>query len=188
MRASRSGFIYVMSNPSFGGNLYKIGKTTRTPEERAVELSSPTGVPKPYKVEYQQYVSDCHEAEIMIHGALHKYRERREFFEISLDRLIAICTAICGTFKVTDPVASVEGESDIPAHNEQEEEAARPEGERPGAEAPADPVCDNAFKSVLGVRAVCGRCGAVYSVTLRRYEDHSSCPKCLFHHGVALDW
>lgn len=185
-RTDRSGFIYVLSNPSFGGNLYKIGKTTRTPEERAVELSSPTGIPKPYRVEYQQYVSDCHEAERMIHGALHKYRGRREFFEIELDRLISICGAICGTFNVTDTVESGEGHSDISTKAGHEKEPT--EAESSVIEPAADPAQDNAFKSVLGVRAICRMCGASYSVTLTRYEEHSSCPNCLSHHGVDIKW
>lgn len=44
------GWVYVLSNPCMPG-IYKIGMTTTSPEVRARELSSATGVPAPFKVE-----------------------------------------------------------------------------------------------------------------------------------------
>jgi len=46
------GFIYIMSNPSFP-YLLKIGKTTRTTIERAKEISSSSGVPTSFKIDYE---------------------------------------------------------------------------------------------------------------------------------------
>ncbi|WP_053087086.1 GIY-YIG nuclease family protein [Enterobacter kobei] len=44
-----SGFVYVMENENMPG-IYKIGMTTNSPEARAKELSSATGVPSPFSV------------------------------------------------------------------------------------------------------------------------------------------
>ena len=45
------GFVYILVNPAFPGYI-KVGKTTKTPEERAKELSAATGVPTPFIVAY----------------------------------------------------------------------------------------------------------------------------------------
>ncbi len=64
----------------------KIGMTTKTPEERARELSASTGVAVPYSVAYSEEVVDCAMAESMIHNRLSKFRVNRgrEFFHLSL--------------------------------------------------------------------------------------------------------
>ncbi|MBA3017886.1 MAG: hypothetical protein FP811_07035, partial [Desulfobacteraceae bacterium] len=48
-----NGWIYILTNPSLQENLIKIGKTSRTPEERAKELSAPTGVPAEFEIVYK---------------------------------------------------------------------------------------------------------------------------------------
>ena len=85
-----SGFIYVLVNPSLKKNILKIGKTTRSPKERAVNISQGTGIPTKYHVAYQAHVTNCDMAERMIHQSL-KYcrvRKSREFFEIPLEKAI----------------------------------------------------------------------------------------------------
>lgn len=87
----RSGYVYVMINPSLP-NLVKIGKTTREPSERAKELSSATGVPTPFILVYSKPFADCHFAEKVIHGYLEDKGARvngnREFFKISTSEAI----------------------------------------------------------------------------------------------------
>jgi hypothetical protein len=84
------GYIYILSNPSFG-NLFKVGMTTRDPIERAQELSNLTAVPTPFKVEYSVYVEDCSVTEALTHKFLQErgYRvsENREFFNASLKEI-----------------------------------------------------------------------------------------------------
>ena len=84
------GYIYILSNPTFK-ELYKVGKTSRDPYERAEELSSATGIPTPFKVEYCIYVSDCDEMEEKIHDVLEKrgfrVSENREFFKASIKQI-----------------------------------------------------------------------------------------------------
>lgn len=78
------GRIYVMRSASDKKNIYKIGLTRKTAEERAVEISAGTGVPTKYLVVEDWEVADCVIAEEMIHKELDKYRinNRREFFQV----------------------------------------------------------------------------------------------------------
>ncbi len=86
MQQSQSaGWIYVLTNPSFN-DLVKIGKTQRTPQERANELSKATGVPTPFRVFYTRFFEDCHQTEKDIHLYFATQRvanSDREFFRIS---------------------------------------------------------------------------------------------------------
>ena len=80
-----NGYVYVLMNPSMKG-LVKIGKSTRTPQQRADELSSTTGVPTPFVVVYDYYFESCTKAEQYIHTYLEekgfRVSGKREFFEI----------------------------------------------------------------------------------------------------------
>lgn len=86
-----NGYIYVLMNPSLP-NMVKIGKTTRTPEERAKELSSATGVPTPFVVVYSCMFEDCDLSEKFIHTYLElkgfRVSLNREFFEIPINEAI----------------------------------------------------------------------------------------------------
>ena len=44
------GYTYILLNRAFQNDHYKIGMTTKTPEERARELSSATGIPRDFEV------------------------------------------------------------------------------------------------------------------------------------------
>lgn len=71
-------------------NLVKIGKTTKSAQERARELSSSTGVATPFHVAYELPVSDCDAAERLLHQRLASRRisSDREFFAIDLREAI----------------------------------------------------------------------------------------------------
>lgn len=90
------GYIYVMVSPALKENLLKIGKTTRTPQKRAQEISVGTGVPLRFYVIFQVSVSDCHEVEKLVHAKLahHRSTSSREFFEVSLESAIEVIRAI----------------------------------------------------------------------------------------------
>ena len=87
------GYIYVLANSAMP-DLVKVGKTTRTPAERAAELSKVTGVPTPCIVVYEQLVDDCTAAEEFVHTMLQQkgYREsdNREFFRAPVSEVIQI--------------------------------------------------------------------------------------------------
>jgi hypothetical protein len=83
------GYIYILVNPAMQG-VVKIGKTTRTPEDRAKELSVATGVPFDFHVGYEKLVKDCDLAENLIQEKLKEKRtaKNREFFTLSLKEAI----------------------------------------------------------------------------------------------------
>ena len=80
------GYVYILVNKSMPG-LVKIGQTTKSPEERAKELSSPTGVPTPFEVAYALRSFWYENLEKQMHAALADRRSNnnREFFEVSVD-------------------------------------------------------------------------------------------------------
>ncbi len=88
-----AGYIYILVNSSID-NMVKVGKTTRLPKERAMELSNVTGIPTPFVVAESIKVNDCDEAEKYMHKKLTKqgYRvnKKREFFMISLREIMPL--------------------------------------------------------------------------------------------------
>ena len=68
----------------------KVGKTTRTPELRAAELS--TGLPGRLEVYLECATNDVHEAERLAHEVLGRYRHspRDEWFKIDARRATQI--------------------------------------------------------------------------------------------------
>jgi hypothetical protein len=83
------GWIYILSNESFP-EYYKVGTTTRDPEERIQELFT-TGVPTPFILEYSCLVESSFDMEQFIHQRLDSYRVngQREFFECGLRNIIS---------------------------------------------------------------------------------------------------
>ena len=84
-----AGFVYLLSNPSMP-NIVKIGSTERTLKDRLTELSSTTGVPTPFVIEYYLMVENPYDIEIALHDELSEFRvsNNREFFNISKDKAI----------------------------------------------------------------------------------------------------
>jgi len=91
------GFVYVLSNASIP-DLYKVGFTTTSPEQRASELSDHTGVPTKYKVEAHFLSADPPAHERDIHLSLERYRSsrNREFFRVPLREAVAHCRRVTG--------------------------------------------------------------------------------------------
>lgn len=81
---SEPGFVYVLSNPAMPG-LVKVGYTTGDPERRAAELSSTTGVPSKFVVEwFLPIVGDPRAVEHRAHAKLASCRAGKEFFRVDL--------------------------------------------------------------------------------------------------------
>ncbi|EMS33849.1 hypothetical protein C943_04168 [Mariniradius saccharolyticus AK6] len=72
--------------------LVKVGKSTRSPEIRATELSQASGVPHSFQIVYQTLVDNCDLAEREVHRFLNAFRENsnREFFRIPVNRAIDV--------------------------------------------------------------------------------------------------
>jgi len=81
-------WVYVLSNPTIP-NMFKIGYTKNTPDERANQISNSTGVALPYKVEWAFHCYDGFGLEQEVHHKLDAYRvnNNREFFQISLEEV-----------------------------------------------------------------------------------------------------
>lgn len=98
-------YIYVLINPSLRG-LLKIGRTTRNPEDRALELSTATGVPQAFIVAYECIVGDGVAAEKLIHEQLasegHRINDSREFFQVPLKVAIRVIDRVCQIFPESD--------------------------------------------------------------------------------------
>lgn len=82
------GYVYLMINPAFP-NLVKIGRTAKSSEARAAELST-TGTPDKFIVVFDVLVDDCIELESEMHAIFtsSRYANNREFFEIPLKTAI----------------------------------------------------------------------------------------------------
>lgn len=82
---SKAGWVYVLTNRALKEDLVKIGRTIRTPKERAAELSANTAVPLPFEVAHAVFVKDCYAVERAVHRQLARRRvhKGREFFAVS---------------------------------------------------------------------------------------------------------
>ena len=78
------GYVYCMSHVLFD-QVYKVGKTSRDPKKRALELSG-TGHYINFKVEFAKLVDSCHDVEQALHHTLDEFRinKNREFFKMPL--------------------------------------------------------------------------------------------------------
>lgn len=92
------GFVYILSNPVFKDDIFKIGHTTRSPSDRAWEIyQNATGVPAKFEVAYARRVANCEQAEERIHELLKEVRinEYREFFRVSLFQAKEVFEEVC---------------------------------------------------------------------------------------------
>lgn len=99
------GYLYVLANSAMP-NMVKIGKTTRTPKDRATELSSATGLPVPFIVIYEQLFDNCSVAERFVHTYLqakgHRVSENREFFSAPVNEIIRAISSAPGAIDNED--------------------------------------------------------------------------------------
>jgi hypothetical protein len=77
------GYVYILSNPAMPGAV-KIGRTTKTPDRRAAQLSG-TSVPLAFKLEAFVFAPDCVQLECSMHEAFGSARINggREFFAVT---------------------------------------------------------------------------------------------------------
>ena len=111
------GFLYVLANSAMQG-MVKVGKTTRSPAERAAELSAATGLPTPFIVVYEQLFEDCTEAEAFVHALLaskgFRVAENREFFSAPANEVVRAIALAPGAIDVDINQEGGEGAGLIP--------------------------------------------------------------------------
>lgn len=90
-----SGYIYIMRQPIHEENIFKIGLTRRSSEQRSKELSNTSSADKFFIIN-SYHTKDCVEAEKQIHNELESYRltSRREFFRCDLKIIMETCEKI----------------------------------------------------------------------------------------------
>jgi hypothetical protein len=95
---SKPGWVYVLTNAAMPG-MVKIGLTTRTPKERAAELSAASGVPLPFVVAWARAVSDCAYVETAVHRMLDDKRVngKRESFRVDVKTARQVIEAAAGS-------------------------------------------------------------------------------------------
>jgi len=94
------GYLYCLTNTCMP-NIVKIGMTLGTPEERARELSSETGVPLPFTVAISKRILNPRAKETAVHELLatlgFRINDRREFFNCSLNIVGLLFAVVDGT-------------------------------------------------------------------------------------------
>jgi hypothetical protein len=167
------GRIYILINSAMQG-LLKIGRTERSSEERAAELSKHTGVPADFCVAYEEFVADCDKVEKLIHERLDPFRlnNNREFFKVELKHAIRIVSDIARDFAVSEQhdAESRQAMSDVEADD-----------------ATAH-IVNQEFKRVERFCIICQHCSQEYLVTMIRHEDKSCCPNCKKDNPVECWW
>ena len=99
------GSIYALLNPAFPEKL-KLGRTTRTADGRARELSRHTAVPDSFVLIYDELVADCEKAEHELHErfADKRVRKSKEFFRVSAKEAVLAIQEIARRHPVPNDV------------------------------------------------------------------------------------
>lgn len=90
-----SGYVYILTNPSFKDNWVKIGKSSRPVDIRSKELDN-TAVPLPFEIYAVMETEKYNEAERQIHNLIDlvnpsmRIRKGREFFNVTPETALRI--------------------------------------------------------------------------------------------------
>lgn len=90
-----SGYVYILTNPSFKDNWVKIGKSSRPVDVRSKELDN-TAVPLPFEIYAVMKTTKYNEAERQIHSLIDlvnpsmRIRKGREFFNVTPETALRI--------------------------------------------------------------------------------------------------
>lgn len=107
-KMKKTGFVYILTNPSFREDWVKIGKTSRPVNTRSKELDN-TAVPLPFEIYATLKTAEYANAETLIHKMIDRLtdkriRKSREFFniepEVALDILRDVCDVIGGEIEI----------------------------------------------------------------------------------------
>jgi len=111
------GIIYIVCNPTLGTDLVKIGKTNRSIDERLRELNGATTNLGKFEIVATIPTSNIDAAEAKCHSALGSLREQnnREFFRGDLERILAICQAVCEQYPPTGYIKPDIAQAQIPS-------------------------------------------------------------------------
>lgn len=107
------GIVYILINEAMPGYI-KIGQTTTSVEQRVLELSRSSAVPLPFECYYACKVGDVGQVEAALHDAFgdHRINPRREFFDISPERVVAVLKLLSLEDVTPSPNVGVETKED----------------------------------------------------------------------------
>jgi hypothetical protein len=99
-----SGFVYVGYNKDFQRNIYKIGCTKRSVDQRLKEMSA--NIPYEIHEYYKESFSNVQSAERLVHEFLQSYRIKNELFRIPSRELSRINDAFQHARNILDQESS----------------------------------------------------------------------------------
>lgn len=87
MKSQESGYVYILTNPSFKEDWIKIGKSSRPVDVRSKELDN-TAVPLPFEIFATLKTTKYNEVEKIVHKTIDRLtdlriRQNREFFNVA---------------------------------------------------------------------------------------------------------
>ena len=94
MTTKESGYVYILTNPSFREDWVKIGKSSRPVDVRSKELDN-TAVPLPFDIFATMKTTKYNEAEKHVHHSIERFtnrriRNNREFFNVKPEEALEI--------------------------------------------------------------------------------------------------
>lgn len=98
---NKSGYVYILTNPSFREDWVKIGKSSRPVDVRSKELDN-TAVPLPFEIYATLKTSKYNEVEMLVHKTIDRLtdlriRQNREFFNVPPEEALDILRDIAKT-------------------------------------------------------------------------------------------
>lgn len=124
MKHTDTGYVYILTNPSFREDWVKIGKSSRPVDVRSKELDN-TAVPLPFTIFATLATSKYHEVEKLVHKTIDRLtdlriRQNREFFNVApqvaldifKDIALTIDDAIVTEYRDNEPVEDESASSD----------------------------------------------------------------------------
>lgn len=102
-KSNDSGYVYILTNPSFRKDWVKIGMTERPVDTRTKELDN-TAVPLPFEVYATLHTKHRRRIEKLLHGMIDDFdcnariRKSREFFNINPELAVRLLTRAAQVF------------------------------------------------------------------------------------------
>lgn len=100
-KIKESGYVYILTNPSFREDWVKIGKSSRPVDVRSKELDN-TAVPLPFEIFATIKTAKYNEVEKLVHNIIDnltnfRIRQNREFFNVAPQKALEILKEIALT-------------------------------------------------------------------------------------------
>jgi len=163
---SYRGWVYIITNRAFP-DLIKIGFSLKDPSLRAIELNH-TGVPYPYRVEYEVMVGNPREIEQRAHRSLSNMREGKEWFRCSIETGVEVIRKHIGNQIILE---NLKTQATMDSKNMED----------------SDKI--NKPKRLVTVKKYsgnCKNCRKRFTVTLTHHDTGAACPNCFKFNPVSF--